>query len=129
MKIEHVAIWTKDIERLKKFYVDYFGGIAGEKYINSNKVFESYFIKFDSDTRLELMQMPAIPMNLNDIVNQYIGLIHIAIAVGSIEKVNGITNELMKAGYKVVSEPRFTGDGYYESCILDPDGNRLEITV
>ncbi len=75
------------------------------------------------------MQMPIIPLNLNDTVNQYIGLIHIAVAVGSIEKVNSITDELMKSGYTVVSEPRYTGDGYYESCILDPDGNRLEITV
>jgi len=75
------------------------------------------------------MQMPTIPMNLNDIANQYIGLIHIAVSVGSIEKVNAITDEIMKAGYTVVSEPRYTGDGYYESCILDPDGNRLEITI
>jgi len=129
MRIEHVAIWTKNIERLKMFYTDYFGGIAGEKYINPRKSFESYFIKFDSGARLELMQMPKIPLNLNDTVNQYIGLTHIAVSVGSIEKVNSLTDELMKAGYTVVSEPRYTGDGYYESCILDPDGNRLELTV
>lgn len=128
MKIEHVAIWTKDIEKLREFYVKYFDGIAGEKYINTKKFFESYFIKFDSGARLELMQMPTIPSNLNDTSNQYIGLIHIAISVGSMEKVNSITDTLRKAGYKVVSEPRYTGDGYYESCILDPDENRIEIT-
>ncbi|KUO69321.1 MAG: hypothetical protein APF77_16140 [Clostridia bacterium BRH_c25] len=129
MKIEHVAVWTRDIEGLKTFYTSYFGGIAGDKYTNPKKSFESYFIKFDSGARLEIMQMPTIPMNLNDIANQYIGLIHIAVSVGSIEKVNAITDEIMKAGYTVVSEPRYTGDGYYESCILDPDGNRLEITI
>ncbi len=128
MKIEHIAIWTKDIEKLKKFYVDYFDGIAGDKYTNTKKQFESYFIKFESGARLELMQMPAIAPNLNDTINQYIGLIHIAISVGSVEKVNELTDTLRNAGYKVVGEPRYTGDGYYESCILDPDGNRIEIT-
>ncbi len=128
MRIEHVAIWTKNIEILKKFYTDYFGGIAGEKYINSKKSFESYFITFDSGARLELMQMPTVSLTIND-ADQYIGLIHLAISVGSIEKVNSLTDELMKAGYTVVSEPRYTGDGYYESCVVDPDGNRLELTV
>lgn len=128
MKIEHIAIWTRDIEKLKKFYVDYFDGSAGNKYTNSSKNFESYFISFESGARLEIMQMPSIPLNLNDTVTQYIGLIHLAISVGSIEKVNKLTNTLMNAGYEVVSKPRHTGDGYYESCILDPDGNRIEIT-
>ncbi|MEQ8155333.1 MAG: VOC family protein [Clostridiaceae bacterium] len=128
MKIEHVAIWTKDIEKLKKFYSDHFGGISGDKYTNIDKNFQSYFIKFESGARLEIMQMPAVPDNLNDAINQYIGLIHIAISAGSVEKVNSLTETLRKDGYKVVSEPRYTGDGYYESCILDPDGNRIEIT-
>ena len=129
MKIEHIAIWTKDIERLKKFYTDYFDGVAGEKYINPKKSFESYFIKFDSGARLELMQTSGFLLNSNDTINQHIGLTHIAVSTGSVEKVNTLTDELRKAGYTVVSEPRHTGDGYYESCILDPDGNRLEITV
>ena len=128
MKIEHVAIWTKDIERLKDFYVTYFDGVAGDKYTNHKKQFESYFIKFDSGARLEVMQMKTIPSNLNDTINQYIGLIHIAISVGSVEKVDNLTDSLRKAGYRIVSEPRYTGDGYYESCILDSDGNRIEIT-
>lgn len=129
MKIEHIAIWTKDIERLKKFYVDYFDGIAGDKYTNSSKNFESYFISFQSGARLEIMQMHTIPFNLNNTIDQYIGLIHLAISVGSIEKVNELTDTLRSAGYKVIGEPRRTGDGYYESCILDPDGNRIEITA
>lgn len=129
MKIEHVAIWTRDLEGMKKFYTDYFGGKAGEKYTNASKSFESYFISFDSGARLELMRMPSIPENLNDRVNQHIGIAHIAISVGSIEKVDSITDELIKTGYTLLSKPRHTGDGYYESCILDPEGNRLEITV
>ena len=128
MKIEHVAIWTRDIEKLKDFYVTYFDGVAGDKYTNHKKQFESYFIKFDSGARLEVMQMMTIPSNLNDTINQYIGLIHIAISVGSVEKVNNLTDSLREAGYRIVSEPRYTGDGYYESCILDSDGNRIEIT-
>lgn len=128
MKIEHIAIWTRDIERLKNFYVDYFDGTAGEKYTNTKKQFQSYFIKFESGARLEIMQKPTIPDNLNDTINEYIGLIHIAISVGSAEKVNSLTETLKNSGYSVVSEPRHTGDGYYESCILDPDGNRIEIT-
>jgi lactoylglutathione lyase len=128
MKIEHVAIWTRDIEKLKDFYVTYFDGVAGDKYTNHKKQFESYFIKFDSGARLEVMQMITIPSNLNDTINQYIGLIHIAISVGSVEKVDNLTDSLRKAGYRIVSEPRYTGDGYYESCILDSDGNRIEIT-
>jgi lactoylglutathione lyase len=129
VKIEHIAIWSKDIEKLKRFYVDFFGGIAGEKYNNAKKQFESYFIRFESGARLEVMQMPSIPDNLNNIEEQYLGLIHIAFSVGSIEKVNNLTEVLRNAGYAVISEPRFTGDGYFESCILDPDGNRVEITI
>ncbi|MGE5678846.1 MAG: VOC family protein [Pseudomonadota bacterium] len=128
MKIEHVAIWTRDLEGMKGFYTGWFNGIAGDKYFNPDKSFESYFISFDSGARLELMQMPSVPGNLNDTVSQYLGLIHIGISVGSAEKVDSITADLKSAGYKVISEPRRTGDGYYESCILDPDGNRVEIT-
>src|SRR5690606_15280082 len=99
----------------------------GDKYTNAKKNFESYFIKFQSGCRLEIMQMPTIPDNLNNTINQYTGLIHIAFSVGSVERVNELTNILRNAGYRVVGEPRYTGDGYYESCILDPDGNRVEI--
>lgn len=129
MKIEHIAIWSRNIETLKNFYVNYFGGIAGEKYINTKKQFESYFIRFESGARLELMQMATIPDNLNNTREQYLGLIHIAFSVGSKEIVDKLTEDLRNAGYNVVGEPRYTGDGYYESCILDPDGNRVEITI
>jgi len=129
MKIEHIAIWSRDIEKLKSFYIDHFEGTAGDKYVNKQKQFESYFITFESGARLELMQMPAIPNNYNSIEEQYLGIIHIAFSVGSNEKVDALTGNLRNAGCVVVSEPRLTGDGYYESCVLDPDGNRIEITI
>jgi lactoylglutathione lyase len=127
MKIDHIAIWCKDIEKMKDFYVQYFDGIAGEKYVNSKKQFQSYFIRFESGARIELMQMAAIPANLNHIEEQYRGLIHIAFSIGSKEEVDALTEKLRHDSYIVASEPRNTGDGYYESCVLDPEGNRIEI--
>ena len=129
MRIEHVAIWTGDIERLKRFYTKYFNCIAGNKYRNESNDFESYFLSFDNSARLELMQMPSIPNNLNDLNIQYKGIIHIAISVGSKEKVVEITEKLRFDEYTIVSELRTTGDGYFESCVFDSDGNRVEITV
>lgn len=128
MKIEHIAIWTKDLESLKDFYVRYFEVSAGHKYINPIKKFESYFLSFTEGCRLELMQMPGIPPSMNDVFKQFSGLIHFAISVGSKEKVNALTEQLRRDGYAIVGEPRTTGDGYYESVALDPEGNRIEIT-
>jgi len=128
MKIEHVAIWARDLEKLTDFYVQYFNGTAGPKYINCSKSFASYFISFESGARLELMQMPTILQSSDDMAHQYFGIIHVAFSVGSKEKVDTLTEVLRGAGVTVVSEPRYTGDGYYESCILDPEGNRIEIT-
>jgi lactoylglutathione lyase len=128
MKIEHIAIWTKDLESLKDFYVRYFDVSAGHKYINPVKKFESYFLSFGEGCRLELMQMPGIPSSMNDPFKQFSGLIHFAISVGSKEKVDALTEQLRKDGCAIVGEPRTTGDGYYESVVLDPEGNRIEIT-
>lgn len=128
MRIEHVAIWTQDLERLKTFYEKYFNCKSNEKYINKVKQFESYFLEFDSGTRLEIMSNPLIAKNKNNTKEEYIGFIHIAISVGSSDKVDSLTNQLRNDGFEVISEPRLTGDGYYESCILDPDGHRIEIT-
>ncbi len=128
MKIEHIALWTKDLERIKDFYVEFFCGKPNDKYINHKTGFESYFITFDSGTRLEIMQKPSIPANRNDVDEQYIGFIHIAMSTGSRTNVDELTNRLKEEEHRVVSEPRETGDGYYESCVLDPDGNRIEIT-
>ena len=129
MRIEHVAIWTGNLERLKRFYTKYFNCIAGNKYHDESNNFESYFLSFDNGSRLELMQMPLIPNNLNDPKIQYKGIIHIAISTGSKENVVKITEKLRSDKYTVVSEPQITGDGYFESCVLDLDGNRVEITV
>lgn len=129
MRIEHIAIWTTNLERLKQFYVTYFNVKAGNKYFNPNKNFESYFLTFDGGPRLEIMQMPGIPVSANDVYKQFTGLIHFAVSVGGKEEVDTLTERLRTDGYEVVGEPRTTGDGYYESVVLDVDGNRIEITT
>ena len=129
MHIEHLAISCNDLEKMKQFYCTYFKAKANNKYHNSSKNFSSYFLSFETGPRLELMQMPEIPQNVNDIIKQYTGLIHFALSVGSHEKVNQLTEQLRADGYSIIGEPRTTGDGYYESVILDPEGNRIEITV
>ncbi|GHM99794.1 lactoylglutathione lyase [Cytophagales bacterium WSM2-2] len=129
MKIEHIALWVKDLEKQKSFYEKYFQAKAGEKYINQTKDFQSYFLSFDSGCRLELMHKPEIPENQNDISLQNTGLIHFAFAVGSKEKVGQLTSELRNSGFEIIDGPRTTGDGYYESVVLDPEGNRIEITI
>jgi lactoylglutathione lyase len=129
MKIEHLAIWAKDLEGMKDFYEKYFQGKAGEKYHNPRKNFHSYFIEFSQGCRLEIMHKPEIPENLNDLKSQYLGIIHFAISVGSKENVDNLTSILRKDGFKVLGEPRITGDGYYESVVLDPENNRIEITI
>ena len=129
MKIEHIAIWARDVEKLKDFYSHYFHAVAGEKYFNPKKNFHSYFLSFDTGCRLELMQMPGILDNKDTEASQYFGLTHMAISVGSSELVDHLTTQLREDGYVVASEPRTTGDGYYESVILDPEGNRIEITA
>jgi len=128
MKIHHIAIWTKDIENMKNFYVKYFGFNANNKYSNAAYLFESYCLEFSDGAKLELMKMPSVPGNKNDIYKQYTGLIHFAISAGSKENVKALTEKLRTDGYEIVSEPEETGDGFFESCILDPEKNRIEIT-
>jgi lactoylglutathione lyase len=128
MRIEHIAIWAKDIERLKMFYTNYFNCKAGEKYFNPKKEFESYFLSFESGARLEIMQMPGVLERNGNSTEQFIGLIHFAISVGSKEVVDTLTEKLRTDGYEIVGEPRITGDGYYESVVCDPERNRIEIT-
>ena len=126
MKIDHSAIYTPDLERSKTFYCHYFGFVAGEKYINRLKQFESYFLQADGDARLELMTRPGLAYA--DKTN-VAGFAHIALSVGSEENVISLTQLLADDGYTVASAPRRTGDGYFESSIQDPDGNLVEITV
>jgi lactoylglutathione lyase len=129
MKLEHVAIWTHDLERLRAFYETYFGARAGAKYHNPNHQFESYFLSFATGARLELMQMAGVAASRDDKLAQFTGYIHLAIATGSTEAVDALTARLRADGYPVLDGPRWTGDGYYESVVQDPDGNRVEITV
>jgi lactoylglutathione lyase len=129
VKIEHIAIWCEDLEGMQRFYENYFGARSGEKYVNRAKRFESCFLSFASGARLELMRSDAIPTRDVDQPDQTTGLVHLAFAVGSKERVDTLTECLAQAGHEVVDGPRTTGDGYYESVVLDPERNRVEITV
>jgi lactoylglutathione lyase len=126
MYIEHIAIWTHNLERLKAFYETYFGGKANDKYINVAKQFESYFLAFASGARLEIMHASDVTQASGDTRASYA---HLAFSAGSEVQVDALTARLQGDGYQIASNPRHTGDGYYESCVLDPDGNRVEITV
>ena len=127
MKIEHIAMYVTDLKEAKDFFVRYFGGKSNSEYHNSKTDFRSYFISFDDGSRLELMKKP----NLKEVVKHpdQTGYIHIAFSVGSKEKVDEITEKLSQDGYEVISGPRTTGDGYYESCIRAIEGNIIEITI
>ena len=127
MKIEHVAMYVNELEVARDFFVKYLGGTSNDGYHNEKTDFRSYFISFDDGARLELMNKPGLndmekPLNCT-------GFIHIAFSVGSKEKVDELTETFKVAGYDVVSGPRTTGDGYYESCIVGIEGNQIEITV
>jgi lactoylglutathione lyase len=130
MHIEHVAIWTADLERLRAFYERHFGATAGPKYVNAGKGFASYFLRFESGARLELMtKAEVVPREPAAAAAVPSGYAHLAIAVGARVRVDELTTRLRGAGYTVIDGPRTTGDGYYEGVVLDPDGNRIEITV
>ena len=128
MKIDHIAIWTQRLEKMKHFYETYFYGKTGDKYINPRKNFESYFVEFESGTRLELMEKLEVSTKLHDDIENYLGITHFAISTGERKNVDQLTEQLRSDGYKIIGEPRVTGDGCYESVVLDPDGNKLEIT-
>ena len=128
MKIEHIAIWSMDIEKLKEFYVKYFGAECNSKYINEKRDFQSYFLSFDTGARIEIMQISGLEA-MSESEKVFAGFSHFALSVGSKEAVDKITQKISEDGLKVISEPRTTGDGYYESLVLDTDGNKVEITI
>ena len=128
-RIEHIALWTEDIERLARFYAEYFGAVVGPKYTNLSKGFESRFVAFQSGARLELMKTSALRPLRHEHGAHRMGLTHLALSVGSENRVDELTVTLREAGFTVEDGPRRTGDGYYESVVLDPDGNRLKLTV
>lgn len=127
MKIDHIALYVKDLEVSKSFYETYFGAKSNELYHNPKTELHTYFLSFENGARLEIMWRPNISERLDKVMNE--GLIHFAFSVGSKEAVDTLTQKIIVAGYKCFSAPRTTGDGYYESVILDPDGNMIEITV
>lgn len=118
MRIDHVAIWTDELERLKRFYVQYFNVKCGSKYVNEKRGFESYFLRFDSGAKVELMYLPSL-MRSKESDASFVGYAHIAISVGSKMNVDDLTSRLRADGYVVLSEPRYTGDGFYESVVSD----------
>ena len=126
MRIEHIALYVKELEAARDFFVTYLGGTSNDGYHNPNTGFRSYFISFDDGARLELMTKPGIYDKAEH--QERTGYAHIAFSVGSREKVDSLTADLKSAGFEVVSEPRYTGDGYYESYIAAVEGNLIEIT-
>lgn len=125
MSIDHIALYTQDLERSRSFYECFFGGHSNSRYHNPNTGLQTYFLEFEGGTRLELMMRPDVSGNRPPVLHP--GYIHIAFRADSREAVDLLTRRLMEAGYPIVSAPRITGDGYYESCVLDPDGNLVEI--
>ncbi|MEY8427991.1 VOC family protein [Lachnospiraceae bacterium 46-15] len=127
MKIEHIAMYVNDLESAKKFFADYLGAVSNVGYHNTKTDFRSYFLKFDDGARLEIMNKPGMLDSEKNLART--GYIHIAFSVGSKEKVDSLTQQLREEGYEVISGPRTTGDGYYESCVVGIEGNQIEITV
>lgn len=127
MKIEHIALYVNDLEESRRFFMKYLDAKSSEGYYNPNTDFRSYFLSFEDGARLELMNKPEMQDYPKDLSRT--GYAHIAFSVGSKEKVDKLAAELKDDGYKVVSGPRTTGDGYYESCIVVIEGNQIEITV
>lgn len=127
MKIEHIAIWTSDLEKMKKFYLRFFKLKSNIKYYNPQKKFSSYFLSFETGARIELMHKPDIEKNFAQI-EPILGLTHFAISLGSKEQVDKLTKQISEEGFRIIGQPRTTGDGYYESIIEDPEGNLIELT-
>lgn len=127
MKIEHIAMYVTNLEAAKDFFIKYFGAKANTGYHNLKTDFRSYFLSFDLGARLEIMNRPQMVDSVKNINRT--GYIHIAFSLGSPEKVDQLTAKLQSDGFEVISAPRTTGDGYYESCIVDLEGNQIELTV
>ena len=127
MRIEHIAMYVNDLEAARDFFVRYFGGSSNSGYHNEKTGFRSYFISFDDGSRLEIMNRPEMDDMRKSAART--GYVHIAFSLGSTEKVDELTEKLSNDGYEVISGPRTTGDGYYESCISAFEGNIIELTV
>lgn len=127
MKIEHIAMYVNDLEGAKKFFETYFEAVSNQGYHNKTTDFKSYFLTFEDGARLEIMNRPGMQDDAKGLYRT--GFVHLAFRVGSKERVDELTERLQKDGFEVISGPRTTGDGYYESCIVGIEGNQIEITV
>jgi len=128
MRIDHVALYCLDLEGMKEFFIRYFMGVSNEMYHNPKTGLKTYILSFEgNDARLELMTRPEVENEEENIFRQ--GFIHLSFSVGSKEKVDNLTKVLNDDGYQVLSGPRITGDGYYESSIVGPEKILIEITV
>lgn len=127
MKIEHIAMYVNDLEGVRDFFVKYLDAASNDGYHNQKTDFRSYFLSFDDGARLEIMNKPQMEDGVKPLART--GYIHMAFSVGSKERVDFLTRQMKNDGYKVVSGPRTTGDGYYESCIVGIEGNQIELTV
>ncbi len=127
MRIEHIAMYVNDLEATRDFFLKYFNASSNEGYYNKTTGFKSYFLSFDDGARLEIMNKPVMEDFEKTLTRT--GYIHIAFSLGSKEAVDRLTDKMKLDGYEVISGPRTTGDGYYESCIVGIEGNQIEITV
>ena len=127
MKIDHIAMYVNNLEKTRNFFTSYFEAESNDLYHNKNTDFKSYFLTFKDGSRLEIMNKPNMEDNEKNLTRT--GFIHLAFSVGSKEKVDELTQQLANDGFKVISGPRTTGDGYYESCIIGIEGNQIEITI
>ena len=127
MKIEHIAMYVREIENAKSFFEKYFNAKSNQGYHNPDTDFQSYFLTFEDGARLEIMNKPQMTDDKKS--TDRTGFIHVAFSTGSREQVDLLTKTIEKDGYKVLSGPRTTGDGYYESCIVGIEGNQIEITI
>ena len=127
MKIEHIAMYVNDLEHARDFFVNFLGGVSNSGYVNEKTGFRSYFISFEDGAGIELMNKPDLCDDKKDINRT--GYAHVAFSTGSRERVEELTKKAKEEGYEVVSGPRTTGDGYYESCIIGIEDNLIELTV
>ena len=125
MKVEHIGIWVSDLEKMKRFYETFFSAKAGQKYHNAKTGFTSYFLRFEEGARIELMHRA----DIEKVLPEGLGLAHLSLQVGDESEVDKRTQDFLDQGFQVLSGPRRTGDGYYEAVILDPEGNKIEITA
>lgn len=127
MRIEHIAMYVNELYEARDFFIKYFGAVSNNEYHNEKTGFKSFFLTFDDGARIEIMSRPQMSDNQKELART--GYIHIAFSVGSKEKVDMLTKQLKSDGYEVISGPRTTGDGYYESCVVAFENNQIEITV